>query len=81
VQTSQALRGDLVFYEHPAHVTIIVARVNGVPMVMSHGKEEGPFYLRYNYKRPGGPHADPALRLAPTHRPAPPAGRRRSAGP
>jgi hypothetical protein len=43
VQTSQALRGDLVFYEHPAHVTIIVARVNGVPMVISHGKEEGPF--------------------------------------
>ena len=52
-QTGNALRGDLVFYADPLpHVTIIVARTNGVPMVISHGSEAGPFYLRFNYRTP-----------------------------
>ena len=52
-QTSQALRGDLVFYSVPSpHVTIIVARKDGVPMVISHGLESGPHYRKFNYRTP-----------------------------
>jgi hypothetical protein len=49
---SNALRGDCVFYGNawPAeHVTIVVHLSNGVPMVISHGCELGPFYIPYNY--------------------------------
>jgi hypothetical protein len=49
---SNALRGDCVFYGtgHPGqHVTIVVGREQGVPMVISFGSEPGPFYLRFNY--------------------------------
>jgi hypothetical protein len=46
----QILRGDCVFYE--GHVTIVVGRKNGVPMVVSHGMETGPFYLKWNYRTP-----------------------------
>jgi hypothetical protein len=44
-------RGDCVFYE--GHVTIVVGRkADGTLMVVSHGMEAGPFYVRYNYRRP-----------------------------
>jgi hypothetical protein len=42
------LRGDCVFY--PGHVAIVVGRKNGVPMVVSHGSEGGPYNCRYNYR-------------------------------
>lgn len=48
-----ALRGDCVFYGSGPpgqHVTIVVGRENGVPMVISHGSEAGPFYVRFNYR-------------------------------
>src|SRR5262245_8420599 len=47
-KTSQALPGNLVLYGrgHPsAHVAIVVAVKNGVPMLMSHGSEACPFYV------------------------------------
>lgn len=48
-----ALPGDCVLYG-PAptyeHVAIVVAVKAGVPMVVSHGSEPGPFFLRYNYR-------------------------------
>jgi hypothetical protein len=49
---SNALRGDCVLYGEPpgAHVTIVVHNLNGVPMVISHGSEPGPYYLSYNYR-------------------------------
>jgi cell wall-associated NlpC family hydrolase len=51
--TEHKLQGDLVFYGSPvSHVAIVVARVNGVLMVVSHGSEGGPFYVRYNYRTP-----------------------------
>jgi hypothetical protein len=28
----------------------VVGRQDGVPMVVSHGSEEGPFYVRYDYR-------------------------------
>jgi hypothetical protein len=47
------LQGDLVFYGSPvSHVAIVVERVNGVLMVVSHGSEGGPYYVRYNYRPP-----------------------------
>jgi hypothetical protein len=46
----EILRGDCVFYE--GHVTIVVGRKNDVPMVVSHGMEQGPFYLKWNYRTP-----------------------------
>src|SRR5215217_6918735 len=52
--SSSALRGDCVFYDSVPHVTIVVGRDNGVPMVISFGSEAGPFYLRFNYRPPGG---------------------------
>lgn len=32
------------------HTAIIVGKKNGVPMVISHGSEAGPYYLPYNYR-------------------------------
>jgi hypothetical protein len=46
-------QGDCVIYgsEWPGtHVAIVVGRQDGVPMVVSHGSEEGPFFVRYNYR-------------------------------
>jgi hypothetical protein len=28
----------------------VVGRQDGVPMVVSHGSEEGPFFIRYDYR-------------------------------
>jgi cell wall-associated NlpC family hydrolase len=42
------LRGDCVFYQ--GHVTIVVGRKNGVPMVVSHGSEGGPYHVKWNYR-------------------------------
>jgi hypothetical protein len=45
--------GDCVLYgtEWPGkHVAIVVGRQEGVPMVVSHGSEEGPFFVRYDYR-------------------------------
>ena len=46
------LRGDCVHYGdgETAHVTIVVGKVGGVPMVVSHGSEGGPYYTKYNYR-------------------------------
>jgi hypothetical protein len=44
------LRGDCVHYEDPAHVTIVVDKQGGVPHVVGHGHEGGPFYTRYDYR-------------------------------
>lgn len=47
------LPGDCVLYG-PAptfeHVAIVVAVRNGVPMVVSHGSEPGPFFLPFSYR-------------------------------
>jgi len=33
------------------HTAIVVGKdAHGTPMVVSHGSEAGPFYLRYNYR-------------------------------
>jgi hypothetical protein len=46
---------DCVIYGVPGtvgkHVAIIVGKKNGVPMVISHGSEGGPYYLPYNYRK------------------------------
>ncbi len=46
-------RGDCVLYGTEAastHVTIVVGRREGVPVVVSHGSEPGPFFVRYDYR-------------------------------
>jgi CHAP domain len=46
-------RGDCVFYgagPPGEHVTIVVAVKGGIPMVVSHGSEPGPFHLKHNYR-------------------------------
>jgi hypothetical protein len=54
VHLSNVIRGDCVLYGRPgstgAHTAIIVGRLKGTPMVVSHGSEAGPFYLPYNYR-------------------------------
>ncbi len=50
LEPGKALRGDLVFYDDPTHVTIIVARVNGKPRVISHGSEVGPLNREFDYR-------------------------------
>lgn len=54
VHLKNVLRGDCVLYGRPgttgSHTAIIVGRSNGVPMVVSHGSEGGPYYLPYNYR-------------------------------
>jgi hypothetical protein len=49
---ANVLRGDCVLYGPPpgAHVAIVIGRMNGTPMVISHGSEPGPFYLAYDYR-------------------------------
>jgi len=46
-------RGDCVLYGSGPpgnHVTIVVGKQGGVPVVVSHGSEPGPFKLAYNYR-------------------------------
>jgi hypothetical protein len=46
-------RGDCVIYGsgNPGkHTAIVVGWKSGVPMVISHGSEAGPYYLPYNYR-------------------------------
>jgi hypothetical protein len=46
-------RGDCVLYGSGfpgQHVTIVVGKQGGVPVVVSHGSEPGPFHLPYNYR-------------------------------
>ena len=46
-------QGDCVLYgtKWPgSHVAIVVGRQDGIPMVVSHGSEEGPFFIRYDYR-------------------------------
>jgi hypothetical protein len=46
-------QGDCVIYGSTwpgTHVAIVVGRQDGVPMVVSHGSEEGPFFVRYDYR-------------------------------
>jgi len=46
-------QGDCVIYGSASpgtHVAIVVGRQDGVPMVVSHGSEEGPFFVRYDYR-------------------------------
>jgi hypothetical protein len=46
-------RGDCVLYGSGPpgkHVTIVVGKQGGVPVVVSHGSEPGPFHLRYDYR-------------------------------
>ena len=51
VRRAEKLRqGDCVIYGSAwpgTHVAIVVGRQDGVPMVVSHGSEEGPFFVRY----------------------------------
>jgi hypothetical protein len=49
---ASVLRGDCVLYGPPPgqHVAIVVDVTDGTPMVISHGCEQGPFYLPYNYR-------------------------------
>jgi hypothetical protein len=47
------MRGDCVFYGSGMpgqHVAIVAAIAGDVPMVVSHGSEAGPFYVRFNYR-------------------------------
>lgn len=46
--TEHILRADAVIYK--GHTAIIVGKKNGIPMVVSHGSEGGPYYLPYNYR-------------------------------
>ena len=52
LHADRVLRGDLVFYSPPParHVAIVVGRKNGHPMVISHGSEGAPYYLKYDYR-------------------------------
>jgi len=49
---SNLLRGDCVHYGpgDGDHVAIVVGRQNGVPMVVSHGSEQCPCFVRYDYR-------------------------------
>jgi hypothetical protein len=46
------LRGDCVHYGPGTglHVTMVVGKRAGVPMVVSHGSEGGPYYVQYDYR-------------------------------
>lgn len=54
VHLKNVLRGDCVLYGRPgttgSHVAIVVGRLNGRVMVVSHGSEGGPYYVPYNYR-------------------------------
>jgi hypothetical protein len=47
---ANVLRADLVHYDNPAHVTMVVDKPGGVPHVVGWGSEGGPFYTKYNYR-------------------------------
>jgi hypothetical protein len=54
VDLSSVQRADAVIYgasPNGEHTAIIVGVHAGVPMVVSHGSEAGPFYLPYDYRR------------------------------
>jgi hypothetical protein len=46
------LRADCVHYGPGTghHVAMVIGRVGGVPMVISHGSESGPHYVRFDYR-------------------------------
>ena len=48
-------RGDCIIYGNGGtgkHTAIVVGRAkDGTPMVVSHGSEPAPFYVKYNYRR------------------------------
>jgi hypothetical protein len=46
------LRADCVHYGPGTgqHVAMVVGKVGGVPMVVSHGSEGGPYYLPFDYR-------------------------------
>jgi hypothetical protein len=50
--TSAPQRGDLVFYDGPSHVGIIVGAVRGVLYVIEHGSYGGPRYVTMRYRTP-----------------------------
>lgn len=54
VSSSEMIAGDCVLYGAPgstgAHVAIGVGSSGGVPMVISHGSEAGPYYVAWNYR-------------------------------
>jgi hypothetical protein len=50
---SSVQRGDCVIYGHSStgdHTAIVVGRRNGQIMVVSHGSEDGPYYVRHDYR-------------------------------
>ena len=52
-QVDKVRQADCVIYGSAwpgTHVAIVVGRQDGVPMVVSHGSEEGPFLVRYDYR-------------------------------
>jgi cell wall-associated NlpC family hydrolase len=54
VELDDALPGALLFYANAVagrHVAILVERVGGVPFVVSFGREGGPEYVRWDYRR------------------------------
>ena len=52
--STNLLPADCVIYgprgSTGAHVAIVVGKRNGIPMVVSHGSESGPYYLPWNYR-------------------------------
>ena len=62
---ANVLPGDCVIYGSGppgVHCAVVVDMVNGVPMVISHGSEPGPFYLAYDYRPAPGIDAEPRIR-------------------
>lgn len=54
VHISNVLPADVVIYGDGGggkHAAIVVGRREGVPMVVSHGSEGGPYYLTYDYRK------------------------------
>ena len=50
---ANVLPGDCVIYGRGGngrHTAIVVGRRDGVPMVVSHGSESGPYYVRWDYR-------------------------------
>lgn len=53
VRLADLIHADLVLYgpvDDPEHVAMIVGHRSGVPFVISHGSEAGPFLVPYNYR-------------------------------
>lgn len=54
VHLDNVLPGDCVIYGSGGggkHAAVVVGRREGVPMVVSHGSEGGPYYLPWNYRK------------------------------